>query len=256
MINITPQNVSLILYQAIDSLYAFTYTCTDTPMQYIINVLISKGLALERIDRDIIDIVPYLSSIPEESWPSVDDSRHTIYRHLILTLPPYQLHSIFQNLAASVVQEFCQVSMGKYSLVICNAQYLSRIDSGPCLINKTVAEMRLTVRACRPDMCSVGAEKMVKFLRNCLAKMGTSCEISVKASCSTCRQYYIDLTEVNETAAHGDTELLCKRCHGNKLPVSDLLNGFIETRPATELDWRPFHRLQAPGYFVDLVLVR
>ena len=216
-------------------------TSTDTPQRHVANLLISKRLALERRDRSTIAIVPFLSSIPEESWSLVDGSRYTIYRHLILTVPPYYLHSMFKNLAASVLQEFNDVSLGRYSLVIHNDQYQSRIDCGPCVVNKTVAEVRVTVRANNQDICSKGAEATVGFLLGCCEKLGTSCKITVKASCSVCRQYYIDLTDVQEAATKGDIEHTCGRCYGNKLSVGDLLNGFKEARAAVELNWRPFH---------------
>lgn len=193
------------------------------------------------MDQSKIAIVPYLSSIPEESWSLVDGSRYTIYRHLILTVPPYHLHSMFQNLAATVLQEFNDVSLGRYSLVIHNDQYQSRIDCGPCVVNKTVAEIRLTVRANNQDICSKGAAAIVGFLQTCCEKLGTSCKVSVKASCSVCRQYYIDLTDVQEAATEGDIERTCGRCYGNKWSVGDLLNGFKETRAAVELNWKPFH---------------
>ena len=184
----------------------------------------------------------------------MDTSKYTIYRHLLLTVPPYHLHSIFQNLAARVVRQFDFVSLGKYSLVSYNDQYQFRIDCGPCVINKSVAEVRLTVRAADQIICSTAAEEMLSFLQNCFQESGNSYKFSVKASCSVCRQYYVDLIDVQEAAAQGETVRACGRCHGNKLSFSDLLNGFTETRPATELDWRPFHTPLDPGFYLFFLL--
>ena len=231
--------------------FSFYCTSTDTAQRHVVNLLISKRLALERMDQSTIAIVPFLSSIPEESWSSVDGSRYTIYRHLILTVQPYHLHSMFQNLAAIVLQEFNAVSLGRYSLVIHNDQYQSRIDCGPCVVNKTVAEVRLIVRANNQDICSKGAAAVaaatVGFLPTVCEKLDTSCKVNVKTSCSVCRQYYIDLTDVQEAATEGDFERTCGRCYGNKLSVGDLLNGFKETRAAVELNWKPFHSHLQPG---------
>lgn len=204
-------------------------------------------MAVERIDKTTVDIIPYLSSIPEENWPLVDESKYTIYRHLTFTVPPYHLHSIFQDLAGNVLQEYTRVTLGKNSLVIYSDQYESRIDCGPCVINKTVAEVRVSVRACSQDFCSKGGEATVDFLQRCFAKFASSCEINVKVSCSVCRQHYVDLSVVQEAAAQGETERNCGRCHGNTLSVGDLLNGFKDTRPIPELDWHPFHRPLHPG---------
>lgn len=221
-------------------------TFTDSTKQLIVSLLIEKRVAVESMEKSTIDIIPYLCLIPEENWPLVDESKYAIYRHLMLTVPPYDLHAIFQDLAANLVQEFSRVTLGKYSMVIYSDQYESRIDCGPCVVNKTVAEVRVTVRAGSQDMCSKGAEAALSFLQRCFAKFGSSCEISVKTSCSICRQYYVDLSVVQEAAAKGETEFECGRCHG-QLAVDDLLNGFKDTRPMTELDWHPFHRPQHPG---------
>ena len=237
------------------SLQFLSFTSTDTPTQHVVNLLVSKRVALERKDKGRIDILPYLSSIPEENWPLVDESRYTIYRHLILTLPPYRLHSIFQNIAASALKEFSHVSLGKYSLVI-YSDYQSRIDCGPCLVNKRLAEVRVTVRSFNQDICSRGAEATVVFLQSCFDKCGTFCEVSVKASCSVCRQYYVDMTDVLKAAAQGDTERMCERCHGNKITIGDLLNGFKETRPTSELDWRPFHTPPHTGLLQSIYVMR
>ncbi|XP_078383909.1 uncharacterized protein LOC144666360 isoform X1 [Oculina patagonica] len=218
----------------------------DSTKQLIVNLLIEKRVAVERMDKSTIDIIPFLSLIPEENWPLVDEPKYTIYRHLMLTVPPYHLHAIFQDLAANLVQEFSRVTLGKYSMVIYSDQYEFRIDCGPCAVNKAVAEVRVTVRSGSQDMCSTGAEAAVSFLQRRLTKFGSSCEISVKTSCSICRQYYVDLSVVQEAAAQGETERMCGRCHGH-LAVDDLLNGFKDTRPMTELDWHPFHRPQHPG---------
>lgn len=201
------------------------------------------------MDNSTIDIIPYLSLIPEENWPLVDESKYTIYRHLMFTVPPYHIHSVFQNIVANVLHEYRRVTLGKYSLVIYSDQYESRVDCGPCMVNKTMAEVRVIVRAGSQDICRTGAETTVGFLQRCFAKFGSSYEISVKVSCSTCRQYYFDLLVVQEAAAQGETERECGRCHGKKLSVDDLLNGFKDTRPITELDWHPYQRLQHPGLY-------
>lgn len=221
-------------------------TFTDSTKQLIANLLIAKCVAVERMDKSTIDIIPYLSLIPEVNWPLVDESKYTIYRHLTLTVPPYNLHTIFQDLAATLVQEFSRVTLGKYSVVIYCDQHESRIDCGPCVVNKAVAEVRVTVRACSQEMCSMGAEATVGFLQRCFDKFGSLCEISVKTSCSMCRQYYVDLSVVQEAAAQGEAERKCGRCHG-QLAVDDMLNGFKDTRPIIELDWRPFHQSHPPG---------
>lgn len=219
---------------------------TDSAKQLIVSLLIEKRVAVERMDKRAIDIIPYLSLIPEENWPSVDESKFTIYRHLILTVPPYHLDCIFQDLVANILQEFSRVTLGKYCMVIYCDQYEFRIDCGPCVVSKAVAEIRVTVRAGSQDTCSMGAEAAVGFLQGYLTKFDSSCEISVKTSCMICRQHHVDLAMVQETAAQGETGRECGRCHG-QLAVDDLLNGFKDTRPITELVWRPFHRSQPPG---------
>lgn len=90
----------------------------DSTKQHIVNLLIEKRVAVERMDKRTIDIIPYLPLIAKENWPLVDESNHTIYRHLVLTAPPYHIHSIFQSLVANVVQEYRRVTLGKYFLVI------------------------------------------------------------------------------------------------------------------------------------------
>ena len=217
------------------------------PKRQVVSLLTSKRLALESMDSSTIYIVPYLSVMPEETWCLVDESRYTIYRHLILTVPPYNLHSIFRNIAASVLKEFSRVFLGRYSLAIYNDEYQLRIDFGPCVINKSVAEMRLTVRANSQDMCSRGAEAAVSFLQRCCEKLQSSFEVSIKTSCSVCRQYYVDFPDVQEAEARGDMKLSCGRCHAKNVSVGDSLNGFKETRAAVELNWKPFHGLQETG---------
>ena len=224
-------------------------TFTDSTKQHIVNLLIEKRVAVERMDKCTIDIIPYLPLITEENWPLVDESNYTVYRHLILTAPPYHIHSIFQSLVANVLQEYRRVTLGKYSLVICSDQYQYRVDCGPCMINKTMTEVRVIVRAGSQDQCRTGAATAVGILQRCFAKFGSSYEIGVKVSCRWCRQYYVDLSVVQEAAAKGETERECGRCHGNRLPLEDVLNGFKDTRPIKELDWKPYHGLQHPGLY-------
>lgn len=225
------------------------FTVTDSTKQHIVNLLIEKRVAVERIDKRIINIIPYLPLITEENWPLVDESKYTIYRHLMLRVPPYHIHSIYQSLAANVLQEYRHVTLGKYSLVIHSDQYKYRVDCGPCIINKSVTEVRVIVRAGSQDICKTGAEAVVGFLQRCLAKFESSDEISVEVSCSTCRQYYVALLAVQEAASQGETELECGRCHEKGLSVDVLLNGFQDTRPIKELGWRPYHRLEHPGLY-------
>lgn len=215
----------------------------ETAKQHVANLLISKGLALERMNKSEIDIVPYLCSIPEESWSLVEKSTYTLYRHLIINAPPYVLHSVFQTVTASVLQEFSRVSLGRYSLVIHNDQHQSRIDCGPCVTNRTVTEIRVTVRASSQDTCCSGADAIGSFLQRCCETLGLSGGTNIKASCSVCHQFYIDLADIKEMLLQGDAHLSCGRCHGS-VPVSELLNGFIETRAALEMNWKPFHGLQ------------
>lgn len=117
------------------------------------------------------------------------------------------------------------------------------------MINKTMTQVRVIVRAGSQDICRTGAETAVGFLQRCFAKFGSSYEISVKVSCSSCRQDYVDLSVVQEAAAQGKTERECGRCHRKRLSVDDLLNGFKDTRPIEELVWHPYHRLQHPGLY-------
>jgi len=224
-------------------------TVTDSTKQHIVNLLIEKRVAVERMDKRTIDIIPYLPLIAKENWPLVDESNHTIYRHLVLTAPPYHIHSIFQSLVANVVQEYRRVTLGKYFLVIYSDHYDCRVDCGPYMINKTMTQVRVIVRAGSQDICRTGAETAVGFLQRCFAKFGSSYEISVKVSCSSCRQDYVDLSVVQEAAAQGKTERECGRCHRKRLSVDDLLNGFKDTRPIEELVWHPYHRLQHPGLY-------
>lgn len=225
----------------------FSRMPTDMPKCQVASLLTSRRLALESMDSSTIYIVPYLSVMSEEIWCFVDESKYTIYRHLILTVPPYNLHSIFPNIAASVLEEFSRVFLGRYSLAIYNDEYQSRIDFGPCVINKSIAEMRLTVRANSQDMCSRGAEATVSFLQRCCENLRWSLEVSIKSSCRVCRQYYVDFCEVQEAKARGDMMLSCGRCHAKNVLVDDSLNGFKETRAAVELNWKSFHGLQETG---------
>ena len=206
-------------------------------------------MAVETTDKSAVYIIPYLASIPEENWPLVDESKYTVYRHLVFTVPPYHVHSNFQDLAASVLQEYSRVTVGKYSLVIySDDQYESRIDCGPCSINKTVTEVRVTVRADSQDVCRTGAEATVCFLQRCFSRFDSLCEIKVMVSCSACRQNYFDVAPLQEAAAaRGENECHCEICHDNKSTLSDLLNGFKDSRPISDLDWHPFHRSQHPG---------
>ena len=222
---------------------------TDSTNQHIVNLLIEKRVAVESMNKRTIDIIPYLTLITEVNWPSVDKSNYTIYRHLMLTAPPYHIHSIFQSLAANVLQECSRVTLGKYSLVIYSDQYKYRVDCGPCMVFKTMTEVRVIVRAGSQDICRKGAETAVGFLQRCFAKFGSFYEISVKVSCSWCRQYYVDLLDVQEAATQGKTERECGSCHGERLSVDGLLNGFKDDRLIKELDWHPYHRLQHPGLY-------
>ena len=219
------------------------------------NLLISKRLALEREGKSKIDVVPFLSSIPEESWSSVDDSRYTLYRHLILSSPSYDLHSIFHCVAANVLQSFIRVSLGRYYLVIHNDHYQCRIDCGPCIVNGHVAEIRVIVRANSQDKCKSVAQELESFLQKCYGTPGLSSEVNFKASCSICRQYYIDLADIQQVSMRGDEgHVSCGRCHRN-IPVGDLLNGFKETRAVLEMNWRPFHGLQGTGLFFKASII-
>ena len=230
-------------------MYIMLSAVTDSKKQHLVDLLIEKRAAVERMDKCTIDILPYLSLITEENWPLVDESNYTIYRHLMLTTPPYHIHSIFQGLVANVLQEYRRVTLGKYSLVISSNQYRYRVDCGPCMINKTMTEVRVIVRAGSQDQCRTGAATAVGFLQRCFAKFGSSYEISVKVSCRWCRQYYVDLSVVQEAAAQGETERECGRCHGKRLLVDDLLNGFKDTQPIKELDCQPFLGLHDPGLY-------
>lgn len=224
-------------------------TVTDSTKQHIVNLLTEKRVAVERIDKHTIDIIPYLPLITEENWPLVEESKYTIYRHLMFTAPPYHIHSIYQSLVANVLQEYRHVTSGKYSLVIHSDQYKYRVDCGPCIINKSVTEIRVIVRAGSQDICRTGAETAVGFLRRCFAKFESSYEISVEVSCSMCRQHYVGLVAVQEVASQGETERECRRCHEKGFSADVLLNGFKVTRPIKELDWRPYHRLEHPGLY-------
>ena len=225
------------------------FTITDSTKLHIVNLLIEKRVAVERIDKHTIDIIPYLPLITEENWPLVEESKYTIYRHLMLAAPPYHILSIYQKLAANVVQEYRHVTLGKYSLVIHSDQYKYRVDCGPCIINKSVTEIRLIVRAGSQDICRTGAETAVGFLQRCFAKFETSYEISVEVSCTMCRQHYVGLFALQEAASQGKPEPKCGRCYEKGLSVDVLLNGFKDTRPIKELDWRPYHRLEHPGLY-------
>ena len=225
-------------------------TVTDSTKQHIVNLLIEKRVAVERIDKGTINIIPYLPLIREENWPLVDESKYTIYRHLMLTTaPPYHIHSIYQSLVANVLQEYSHVTLGKYSLIIHSDQYKYRVDCGPCIINKNLTEVRVIVRAGSQDVCKTGAETAVGFLQRCFSKFESLYEISVEVSCSTCRQYYVGLLAVQEAASQGETERECGRCHEKGLSFDVLLNGFKDTRPIKELGWRPYHRLEHPGLY-------
>ena len=220
------------------------------PKQHVVNFLIGRRLALEQLDKKTVDIIPYLSSVPEESWLLVDKSKYTTFRHLVLSVPPYHLHSMFQNLAACILQKFASVSLGKYTLVSYAGQFHFRLDCGPCIVNRSVAEVRVTVRAPGQTICTKATEEVLSFLQNCIKELDHSYQFTVKVSCSVCRQYYVDLIEVQEAAGQGETERACGRCHGNQMSFSNLLNGFTESRPAPEFDWRPFYRAPDPGLYV------
>lgn len=224
-------------------------TFTDSTKQHIVNLLIEKHVAVERMDKSTIEIIPYLPLTTEENWPLVNESTYTIYRHLILTAPTYHIYSIFQILVANVLQKCRRVTLGKYSLVIYSDQYECRVDCGPGMVNKTMSEVRVIVRSASQEICRAGAETTVGFLQRCFAKSQSSYETSIKVSCYECRQYYVDLHVMQEAAAQGETESECERCHGNRLSIDDLLNGSKDTRPIKELDWYPSHRLQRPGLY-------
>lgn len=239
------------MYQCIDRKYFLVsvtpFTFTETPKHHLMNLLISKRLALERKEKSKIDIVPLLSSIPEESWSPVDESRYTLYRHLILRAPSYDLHSIFHCVAANALQNFTRVSLGRYYLVIHNDHFQCRIDCGPCIVNASVAEIRIIVRANSREKCKSVTQEMESFLQTCYGTLGLSSEVNFKASCSICRQCYIDLADIQEVSMRGDEDhVSCKRCYRN-IPVGDLLNGFNEMRDVLEMNWRPFHGLQVTG---------
>lgn len=230
--------------------WSCTFVSSDMPKQHVVNFLIRRRLALEQLDKKTVDIIPYLSSVPEESWLLVDKSKYTTFRHLVLSVPPYHLHSMFQNLAACILQKFASVSLGKYTLVSYAGQFHFRLDCGPCIVNRSVAEVRVTVRAPGQTICTKATEEVLSFLQNCIKELDHSYQFTVKVSCSVCRQYYVDLIEVQEAAGQGETERACGRCHGNQMSFSNLLNGFTESRPAPEFDWRPFYRARDPGLYV------
>ena len=154
---------------------------------------------------------------------------------------------MFQNLAVCILQKFASVSLGKYKLVSYASQFHFRLDYGPCIVNRSVAEVRVTVRAPDQSTCTKATEGILSFLQNCIKELDHSYEFTVKVSCSVCRQYYVDLIEVQEAAGQGETERACGRCHGNQMSFSNLLNGFTECRPAPEFDWRTLHRASDPG---------
>ena len=131
--------------------------------------------------------------------------------------------------------------------MIHNDHYQCRIDCGPCIVNGSVAEIRIIVRANSQDKCKNVAEELESFLQTCYGTLGLSSAVNFKASCSICRQYYIDLADIQQVSMRGDEgHMSCRRCHRN-IPVGDLLNGFKETRAVLEMNWRPFHELQGTG---------
>ena len=229
---------------------------TDKPKQHLVEFLTRKGMAVRGPEDNKIDIIHFLSPIAAENWPLVTASDYTAYRHLILCRPPFYLHFIFQRLVADLLQLYDIVSLGKYSLVIQTEQCNYRLDLGPCLVNKTVAEIRVTVRASTQDLCAVGVEHIVDQLRGLLNEIMDPSEVAVKVSCSICRRQYHDVPAVHKVAAQENTRLKCAKCGDNKVSPGNLLRGFNETRPFPEMIWNPFPEPSKQGNDLFKVIFR
>ncbi|XP_022789661.1 uncharacterized protein LOC111329287 isoform X1 [Stylophora pistillata] len=212
----------------------------DLTKQHIVKFLIEKRVAVETRDRSAVYIIPRLTSksITAKNWPPVEESKYTIYRHLVFEVPPYHVHSSFHSLVANILQKYRHVIVGKYSLVIYrDDQYDCRIDCGPCFVNKTVLEVRVTVRAHSQDVCKAGADETLRFLKTRFTTCLGYCEI--KVSCRACRQHYFDLSLLQEAAALDEDRCHCERCHDKKSTISDMLNGFKDTQSMPALEWHP-----------------
>lgn len=224
------------------NVFFIRFNSPDSTKQHIVNFLIEKRVAVETRDGGAVYIIPYLTSksITEKNWPPVEESKYTIYRHLVFKVPPYLVYSNFHDLVANILQEYSQVIVGKYSLVIYgDDQYDCRIDCGPCFVNKTVMEVRVTVRAHSQDVCRAGAEATVRFLKTSLANLPGFCEI--KVSCNACQQHYFDLSFLQEATALGVDRCHCERCYDKKSNISDMLNGFKDTQLIPVLEWHSFN---------------
>ena len=227
------------------NVFFIRFNSSDSTKQHIVNFLIEKRVAVETRDGGAVYIIPHLTSksITEKNWPPVEESKYTIYRHLVFKVPPYLVYSNFHDLVANILQEYSQVIVGKYSLVIYgDDQYDCRIDCGPCFVNKTVMEVRVTVRAHSQDVCRAGAEATVRFLKTSLANLPGFCEI--KVSCSACQQHYFDLSFLQEATVRGVDRCHCERCYDKKSNINDMLNGFKDTQLIPVLEW---HSLNGTG---------
>ena len=150
-------------------------------------------------------------------------------------MTPSRLHTTFSSLISKAIQMYPNVSIGKKSLVIHDDRYSCRVDCGPCLVNRSISEVRVVVRSDSLETCGKVADSIVasqsEFLR-----LSEPCEGSIKVSCCNCLHQYIDLSDVQRAESQGETEIKCQRCRKN-VAVNKLLKGCKEARVPPDLTY-------------------
>ena len=177
--------------------------------------------------------MPYLLPLPEEIWSPSDDTIFTAARYLVLQMAPSRLHTTFSSLTSKVIQKYPNVSIAKKALVIHDDRYSCRVDCGPCLVNRSISEVRVVVRSDSLETCGKVADTIVESQSEFLREF---CEGSIKVSCCNCLHQYIDLSDVQSAESQGKTEIKCQGCRKN-VAVNNLLKGCKGARVPPDLTY-------------------
>ena len=148
-------------------------------------------------------------------------------------MAPSRLHMTFFSLISKVIQKYPNVSIGKKSLVIHGDGYSCRVDCGPCLVNRSISEVRVVVWSKSLKTCGKVADSIVASQSESLKK---TCERSVQVSCYKCLDWYIDLSHVQSAQKQKKTKIKCQGCKKN-VAVNKLLKGCKGARVPPDLTY-------------------
>ena len=207
---------------------------TAGPMKSIVELLVSKQLAVSSEDQTCIHVVYSSQPIHEKVWKPVDSTAFTTSRHVVLKAPPYTLHTLFHELVFKAVKTYPSVSIGRNTLVIHDAVYECRVDCGPCFVNRQMSEVRVMVRSKSPDSCGSVADAILSTLFD--FDDLSQPFVGVKISCSKCLLQYIDQASISTVDLEGGSELKCQKCMKD-VPIKDLKQGYQESRPIQNFEW-------------------